>query len=404
MGYSIESRPCSKAGWFTPAESNNFYAARYARNGITWHWWGDGTGASNHDNIVNYLNGKGSRGEAPTVNYVLSDNKITECVSPDNVAWASGPGNPTTISVELQPTLGTEGYKKAGWLTWQLEARFGHRMTFYPHNYWMTTACPGTISLDRIRQEADKWARGEYDPVPTPTPPPATANIQWVKLDKPQEYVTNKAPTKLWNFNQTTWGGFGNGVKDYAGGEKVVIYGKGINHTLNATYLVTEYSFTKGITNGFNEKDMSLVLQPAPQPDPIPAPIPPTPTKPEWELNLRDIDDTKMWLTKEQDLINIATGQPATPAKVFVKNDEFVASALTVVGGTEYRITDYSFKKGIFNGVPTTSLTLTVPGVPDVPPVPEVPTEPSIPISALKAFWAAVTALWNAMIDKFSKK
>ena len=66
MGYAIESKPCSKNGWFTPAESNNFYSARYARNGITWHWWGDNTGASNHDNIVNYLNGKGAAGQAIT--------------------------------------------------------------------------------------------------------------------------------------------------------------------------------------------------------------------------------------------------------------------------------------------------------------------------------------------------
>lgn len=372
MGYTIEVVPCSKAGWFTPAEARSYYG-KYARDGITVHWWGDGTGASNHDNIVRYLNGRGAAGQAPTANYVLSDNKITECVNPDNVAWTSGNGNATTIGIEAQPTLGAEGYKKYGWLVDQLEKRYGKTLKLYPHNYWMQTACPGTLSLDRVRQEADKWKRGEYNPAPPTPTPPATANIQWVKLDKPTEYVTNKAPTKLWNFNQTTWAGFGNGVKDFAGGEKVIIYGKGINKTLNATYLVTEYSFTKGITNGFNEKDMSLVVQPVPKPDPIPAPIPPTPTKPEWELNLRDIDDTKFWFTKDQDLINIATGQPATPAKKFLKDEEFVASALTVSGGVEYRITDYSFKKGIFNGVPTSSLTLTAPGVPNIPPVPEVP-------------------------------
>lgn len=396
MGYVIEQKPCSKNGWFTPAEARNYYG-KYARDGITVHWWGDGTGASNHDNIVNYLNGKGAQGVAPTANFVLSDNKITQCVDPDNVAWTSGNGNPTTIGVETQPTLGAEGYKKWGWLVMTLERRYGKTLKLYPHNYWGTTQCPGTLSLDRIRQEADKWHRGEYDPVPTPTPP-TTANIEWVKLPAPQKYVTNKAPTKLWNFNQTSWGGFGSGVKDYAGGTEIVVYGKGINHTLNATYLVTEYSFTKGITNGFNEKDMSLVLQPAPTPDPIPAPIPPTPTKPEWELNLRDIDDTKMWLTKEQDLINIATGQPATPAKVFVKNDEFIASALTVVGGIEYRITDYSFKKGIFNGVPTTSLTLTAPGVPDVPPVPEVPDTPDK--NAIIAFLEGLVVTIVAFIKK----
>lgn len=376
MGYTIEQVPCSKNGWFTPAEARSYYG-KYSRDGICVHWWGDGTGADNHDNIVRYMNGKGAAGQAPTVNFVLSDNKITQCVDPDNVAWASGNGNATTISVETQPTLGDEGYKKWGWLVNQLEQRYGKTLPLYPHNYFMQTACPGTISLDRIRQEANKWKTGQYDPVPAPapTPPPANANIEWVKLDKVTKYLTNKNPTKLWNFNQTSWGGFGSGVKDYAGGTEIEIYGKAINHTLGATYLVTQYSFTKAITNGFNEVDMSLEAQPAPAPDPIPAPIPPVSEDPEWVKNLRDIDDTKMWLTKDQDLINIATGQPSSPAKKFSRNDEFVASALTVSGGIEYRITDYSYKKGIFNGVPTSSLTLTAPGVPDVPPAPEQPTD-----------------------------
>lgn len=400
MGYAIEVVPCSKNGWFTPAEARQYYG-KYDRMGVTIHWWGDGTGASNHDNIVRYMNAKGAAGDAPTVNYVLSDNKITECVAPENVAWASNNGNPTTISIEHQPTLGAEGYKKSGWLIDQLEKRFGRSLQLFPHNYWTSTQCPGTISLDRIRQEADKWKRGEYDPVPVPPTPPASANIEWVKLPAKQKYLTNKATTKLWNFNQTTWGGFGNGVKDYAGGTVIEVYGKAINHTLNAVYLVTEYSFTKGITNGFNEKDMSLEVQPVPAPDPIPAPIPVPPTKPEWELNLRDIDDTKMWLTKPQDLINIATRQPAKPAKEFAKNDEFIASALTVVGGIEYRITDYSFKKGIFNGVPTSSLTLTAPGVPDVPPVPQPPTPDPVPDkNAIIAFLELI----GKMIAEFVKK
>ena len=400
--YTVEVKPASKAGWFTPDEARRYYG-KYARDGITVHWWGDGTGADNHDNIVNYLNGKAARGEAPSANYVLSDNKITQCVDPDNVAWTSGNGNATTIGIEAQPTLGAEGYKKYGWLVNELEKRYDKRLALYPHNFWMTTQCPGTLSLDRIRQEADKWARGEYNPQPTPTPtPPASANIEWVQLPQKQKYLTNKQPTKLWNFDQTSWAGFGSGVKDFAGGSEIEVFGKAINHTLNATYLLTEYSFTKRITNGFNEKDLSLAVQPVPTPDPIPAPIPPTPTKPEWELNLRDIDDTKMWFTKDQDLINIVTGQP-TGTKTFKKDEEFVCSALTVSGGVEYRITDYSFKKGVFNGVPTGSLTLTAPGIPNIPPVPEVPpTDPDR--NAIIAFLVNLGKLIAEFLAKFKTK
>lgn len=168
--YPIEMKLASHNGWFTPAESNNYYAARYARDGITVHWWGDGTGASNHDNIVNYMNAQAAAGNK-SVNYVLSDNKITLSVGPDNVAWCSSKGNPTTISVETQPTLGAEGYKKWGWLVDQLEQRYGKSLRLYKHSDWEPTNCPGTISLDRIRAEANKWKSGTYDaPAPTPTP------------------------------------------------------------------------------------------------------------------------------------------------------------------------------------------------------------------------------------------
>src|SRR6185437_3527629 len=115
--YPIESKPASKNGWYTPAESNAVYAARYAREGVTAHWWGDGTGADNHDNIVNYMLAQAQAG-IKSVNYVLSDDKITMLVDPDDVAWCSEDGNPTTISIEFQPTLGDEGYKKGGWLIW----------------------------------------------------------------------------------------------------------------------------------------------------------------------------------------------------------------------------------------------------------------------------------------------
>jgi hypothetical protein len=159
MSYPIEAKPASHNAWFTPAESNAYYKARYAREGVTLHWWGDGSGADNHDNTVNYILGQAQQG-TKSVNFVLSDNKISQLVDPDNVAWCSQAGNPTTISIELQPTLSAEGYKKAGWLLDQLEKRYGHTMSLYPHSHWNATSCPGTIDINRIRAEADKWKNG----------------------------------------------------------------------------------------------------------------------------------------------------------------------------------------------------------------------------------------------------
>lgn len=278
--YPIEVKICSKNGWSTPQEVPGIWGVPYARTGITIHWWGDGTGASNHDNIVNYFLGQASQG-IKSVNYVLSDNKITLMVSPDNVAWCSNGGNPTTISIEHQPTLGDEGYKKSGWLVAELEGRYGRTLELFPHNHWTTTECPGSIDLGRIRAEADKWKSGAYTPAPapdpTPVPPPApTVVLTHSVLPTPVLYKFNKN-ANLWNYNAATWSDF-KAVKQFNQGDIFTVYAIADNHNVNAKYGVTEYSYTKGITNGVNMVDLDIVTTP---PQPVPTPPPeqnPTPT------------------------------------------------------------------------------------------------------------------------------
>lgn len=460
--YPIEIKMCSKAGYFTPAEARNYYG-RYARDGVTVHWWGDGTGEGNHNNIVNYIYNGSVQGQK-SVNYVLSDAKITLMVNPDDVAWTSQSGNATTVSVETEPQLSDEGYKKWGWLLNELQGRYGKTLKLYPHNFWYSTACPGTISLDRIRQEQVKWATGAYNPAPTPVPtptptptPPADVKVTFTQIPS-GTYVCNKQPTNLYQVNKNQWGEIGV-VKTFNRGERVDIYGT-VKAPLGEWY-VTKYSFDNKIPNGFSKADLDPYIAPVPtpapevqpqvvkipavkkytltnaklvnikdgsvvkefaldtpmdiagtsnwqgkdyfltqfavdkdtkqgflvgdlkdsvtpaNPEPTPNPQPevptPAPTDPEWKVKLRDIDDTEYWLNKDQDLIDITTGKP-TGTKTFKKDESFVASAVTSANGVEYRITEYSFKKGIYNGVPVGSLTLTKPGVPDVPPVVHDPT------------------------------
>lgn len=276
--YPIEIKICSKNGWSTPQEAKYIWATPYARTGVTVHWWGDGTGASNHDNIVNYFMGQAQAG-VKSVNYVVSDNKITLMVSPDNVAWCSNNGNPTTISIEHQPTLGDEGYKKSGWLVWQLEGRYNRRLDIFPHSKWTTTECPGSIDLGRIRAEADKWASGAYNPVtptpvPDPTPVPPTLVISHSVLPKPVLYKFNK-DANLWNYASATWDGF-KPVKQYKKGDIFTVYAIADNHNVQAKYGVTEYSYTRNITNGVNLVDLDLVIE-----TPQPIPQPPEPQNPE---------------------------------------------------------------------------------------------------------------------------
>lgn len=275
MAYTIETKLAPKQSWHTPAEAKAYYG-RYARDGITVHWWGGGEQASAHDSIVNYFLAQGKQG-IKSVNYVLSDNKITMMVHPDNVAWASQSGNPVTVSIEFQPTLHAEGYKKGGWLIWQLEKRYGKGLKLYPHKYWFPTSCPGTIDLNRLRSEANKWRAGGYNPTPPPPPKPAPekASLSWTKFAAPKDYVTNKTPTKLWDFDSTTW--TMKAVKEFPKGTKLKIYGKVVNNTLGATYLLTQYSYDKKITNGFNQTDMDAYVPPPPA---APAPTPPPAQQP----------------------------------------------------------------------------------------------------------------------------
>lgn len=281
--YGIEIKLASKNGWHTPAEARAYYG-RYDRNGITIHWWGDGTGASNHDNIVNYMNGGASRGEK-SVNYVLSDNKITMCVNPDNVAWCSQSGNPTTISVEHQPTLGAEGYKKSGWLVDQLEQRYGRSLQLFPHKHWFATQCPGTIDIGRIRAEADKWKRGEYDPKPAPAPappvpvpkPPTTVQLEIKDVNNKKVVLIKDA--NLWNLQFAKYPD-AQSIKTLPKGTEFEVSAV-VTHPLGSKYYISEYSYAKGIPNGINVKDTDHPdadhLNDPVSPPPIVVPVPVTP-------------------------------------------------------------------------------------------------------------------------------
>lgn len=171
MSYAIEQRYAAKSGWHNPTEAKRYYG-RYSREGITIHWWDLPERAGSHDGTVNYILNKAKQGSG-SVNYVLSNDKITVLVDPDNVAWASQNGNPTTISIEFDPRLNAEGYKKAGWLIAELERRYGRNLTLYPHKHWFATQCPGTLDINRMRAEANKWKSGGYNaPAPKPQPKP----------------------------------------------------------------------------------------------------------------------------------------------------------------------------------------------------------------------------------------
>lgn len=180
--YEIEDKPTNRAAYFDVAQSNAYYKTRYSREGVTIHWWGGGESANQHDNIVNYFLKQGDA-QVKSVNFVVSDIKITRMVPEDMVAWCSQGGNPTTISIECQPTLSDEGYKRLAWLISTLNKKYGRTLTIYPHKYWISTDCPGTIDLERIRRDSSTPVTSTIPTAPvqtvsaTPKPSPSKQTV-----------------------------------------------------------------------------------------------------------------------------------------------------------------------------------------------------------------------------------
>lgn len=216
------------------------------------------------------------------------------------------------------------------------------------------TQCCADLPVDEIWNRATQIINDAYNQ-PAPPPPVTNAVLHWERFAAPVEYYFNKA-TKLWNFNQTAWSGFGAGIKEFPANDRVMIVGKVFNETLNSTYLLTDYSFSNKITNGFNEKDLTRYVAPAPDP-----------VKPEWQRNFKDIAPIKfMVLTAQTPIVNL---NDLSVIKQLGQGTyvDFVAS--TTVNGVEYLISSYSKEHGQPNGIKRADV-----GVPAAPPNNEKPT------------------------------
>lgn len=271
--YPIEIKPSSAAGYHTPDQARRYYG-KYSRDGVTYHWWNrpDRIADSDHDNIVSYMNGNASRGAAPTVNYVASHNKLTLCVSPDNVAWTSSNGNPTTIGVECSPHFTEPFYKKLGWFHDQMEQRYGKAMAIYVHFDWSPTEC-SPIVKQRIRAWADDWKREREAPVPKPVPTPIPPTVTLQIADIPNKKVRLVRDANLWDLAFKTYPE-AKAIKTLPAGT-IIEASATAKHPLGSNYYLSEYSFSKGIGAGINVKDVEDYVDVVAPPNPAPVIQPP---------------------------------------------------------------------------------------------------------------------------------
>lgn len=323
MSYNIEIRLGNKNGYHTPAEARAYYK-KYSRDGVTIHWWNTPNLVqdSDHDNICNYILGKMVKGSG-SVNYVLSNNKISLLVSPDNVAWASQSGNPTTISIECSPHLNAEGYKKLGWLINELynptTGRYKKKPGYWKHSDWFQTACPGTISMDEIKKSVAKWEDGVWEeplpPKPTPVPPNKPKNTDFSLWKDGGTYVANKQFVNLYDMtNVSKWADNIPVVKTFNKGELIDIAGSFKNVGLNREYYITKHSFDLKKATGFNPVDLEIYVPPRP------VPVPPVVVEP--------------------------TDPVPTPKPIDDETASFLANLVTKLGEIIKSITDFLTKRG----------------------------------------------------------
>ena len=361
---SYQLLPFRQSPNYTPAgQTRAVYGSDPSRNEGAGHWWDDPSRFPSFSGVVATLLNPARQASAHDV---VGDGVVQPMVRKEDTSWCTGNANAFTYSIETDPQIiyrwRAGGDKaKANRIYETLCERIAdvsmHDKVWRPHKFWNAGTACNPIEWAEVMAHAKEIWRNKYGAPTTPTPqPPANANIAWEKLPSPVEYVANKQPTKLWNFNQTGWGGFGNGVKDFNQGDRITIYGKATNRTLGSVYLVTEYSFNNKITNGFNQTDLTQYV----------APQPPTPVTPEWQRNLVDIAPVKlMVLPAQTPIVNL---NDLSVIKQLGQGTWIDFTKKTTVNGKEYLISSYSAAQAMPNGILRTDV-----GTPAIPPVNEKP-------------------------------
>lgn len=355
MSYTL--RGFKQSPNYTPAsQTKAFYGRPRTIEFGAGHWWDDPTRFPSFDGVVNTLMNPARQASAHAV---VGDRVVQELVRAGDTSWATGVANPFTVSIETDPQIiymwRSGGDKAKAKRIFETLAEYiadkgWQNLTWRPHKYWMQTGC-NPIDWGAVMARAKQIKNGST-PAPTPKPP-ASANLEWSKLGKPLEYVLNKN-ANLWDFDATTWGAV-KAVKAFKKGERITIYGKVLNKTLGATYLLTEYSYTNKITNGFNQADLDLYQAPAP-----------VPAKPEWQKNLKAITPVKLSvLVAQTPIVDLNT---LAVIKQLGQGTWVDFTKATTVKGVEYLISSYSATNAIPNGIKRADV-----GVPAQPPVNEKP-------------------------------
>lgn len=332
---------------YTPnAQVRAIFGMNRTVQGITIHWWGDPRNNPSFEGVISWLSQTRSGTSAHTVT-TGTGKRNAWLVNAVDAAWHSGSarGNATTLGLELDPRARNEDYDIAAELIADIWITYKSKLPLHRHSSWISTQCPGTYDLNRLRREAEVWYSKKTNPQPTPAPVKERSRETYNPV---RQFEFNK-DSRLWEILPHRV------VKDsrvYKKGEKIEIRQK-LTLTNGNVYFRTKYSADNEIGNGFRAGDLTEVKKPAPTPTPTPTQPPETtPPEPEWITNLEDTEHRKLVVIPAQgaQVIDLNTLDPVNDTLI-PRGTKVDIAMKTVVRGKKYYISQYATNHNVANGI-----------------------------------------------------
>jgi hypothetical protein len=165
--------------YLTQWDSPNYTPANQTRN--TWgvdrqireiaiHWWNAPGAGATFEGVV----GGFQRPGGLSAHYVATGNgrRVACLVDPAHSSWATGPGNPYTISIECDPAQSDQDYDTVAELIADIRDAYGKDLVLVPHHKYVNTRCSGTYDLNRLDREArNKFSAAQWGQGGNVTPP-----------------------------------------------------------------------------------------------------------------------------------------------------------------------------------------------------------------------------------------
>ena len=203
---------------------------------------------------------------------------IEQYVDFNDTAWTNGNWISNCESITCETRGDWRGYYDQTTLDNLSEAMYqclklypNLSLTFHQDVSSVYTLCPAELKHNGYALQAWNKAKERLQPAPAPVPTPKPT-LELVMIDIPNKIFVTTKDAQLWDLTFSKWTD-AKSVKPLPKGTQIEVSAI-VDHPLGGRYLISEYSFSKGIFNGVNVADVVEYKEPA-------KPVQPTPVEPE---------------------------------------------------------------------------------------------------------------------------